>query len=253
MNIVTIMGAHNKHDVNRDTLQSIKKYMTTDILMVVDGACWKEIETENYDVNMLEGFYHNCNKSPYRNICLSLIEASKFWPEADWFCYLEYDCLVASDGFRQDLEMASEGCLGFDSRRQKVKLPYLEMVLGKKIKNYSYLLGCCVFYKGDFVRKSRPILEKILYYTNDFSQGFFPDYAEYDIAECMLPTLAEQEGYSYGGLAKWDAPSKRWMGDYKRYPIRFRPCIEEVHKEASIIHPLKEYDDPLRQHYRSQR
>lgn len=265
MKIAAVLNVHGQVDVVKDTLDSIRAHMTDDILVVVDGAVWHELSKVQFGTPAISGFYHNHSKSPYRNVMFGLMEGVKRWPKADWYCYLEYDCLVANDNFKTDLKEAGDRgywCLGVDHRIQSIKFPFLEQVLNTKFDKANYLLGCCVFHKGDFLRglHQANFFERLLYFTNAFSKGFFPQYEEqggYDFAEHLFPTLAAHFGGGVGGLSTWDATANRWIaGRADRYPIRWRPELEVgevVVDSASILHPLKEYNHPLRVHYRHRR
>ena len=122
--------------------------MTDDVVVMVDGVAWKEIFQAGLDAHLLEGFRHDHPKAPYRNVVLSLWEASKKWPKSDWYCYLEYDCLVTSDAFKADLGLAKQTgytCLGTNHRINKFELTFLEAIMGEKLKTTTnYLLGCCM-------------------------------------------------------------------------------------------------------------
>ena len=151
-------------------------------------------------------------------------------------------------------------CLGTNHRANKMDLPFLEMIMKEKIKTTpNYLLGCCVFYRGDFINKLHEFFERFLYYTNEFKNGFFPDYEDqggYDFAEHLMPTLAVHHGGKVGGFSRWGDSEQAWIeGYYRKYPIRFRPdlTIEENYPEATILHPVKKYDDPIREYHREKR
>jgi len=258
---VAILNAHDHADVVDDTISSIKSYMTDDIMVVVDGAHWKEFSKNKFDAYLLEGLWHNYSRSPYRNVALGLIQTAKKWPNADWYCYLEYDCLFTSSDFKRNVErsgMMGYVCLGFDHRRQKMKLPLLDKILKQPIRKLEYLLGCCVFYEGRFIRKASPVLERLLLFTNDFTQGFFPEYEKqggYDFMEHFMPTLARCYG-RVGGMCRWNEQSKHWTdGDYKKYTVRFRPELteSEIFEQSSICHPVKEFDNPVRKFHRDRR
>ena len=64
----------------------------------------------------------------------------------------------------------------------------------------------------------------------------------------------------YGGqirqLATYSQDTMMWSGNYRKYPIRFRPELtyEDQHfLQASIMHPIKNVDDPIRKYHRSKR
>ena len=255
MEYAVVLNSHGQHELTNDTIESVRRWMTDDILVVTDGAT-KDIS--KYSAYVLKGLWHNYHKAPYRNMVLGLLEASKKWAKADWYCYMEYDCLIGSNSYEADLQYSLKHgywCVGFDHRRFAMKLPLFEKIIKRPISKLDYLLGCCTFHSGDFIRRSQPILERLLYFTNDFSQGFFPDYKEYDFGEVLLPTMAVSMGGKVGGLTRWDATESKWSdGLFHRYPVRFRPEIEEAEAEkAAIIHPIKTYDHPIRKINREKR
>ena len=95
MNLIAILSVHNNKDLVLDTLDSIRRYMTKDILLLVDGAYWHEWEDLDIPVYKLKGFNHAWPEFLLWNIFLGLMMAGLQW-NADWFCYIEYDCLVGS-------------------------------------------------------------------------------------------------------------------------------------------------------------
>jgi len=261
MKIATILNTHENSDVFHDTLDSICTWMSNDVLVLVDGVNWQQFAAEDLPVYKLEGLRHGCNKAPYRNVALGLKEASNLWPEADWYCYMEYDCLVGSSAIKNDLKLAEkEGiwCLGNDYRISNIKFQLLECMLKTKFRESHYLLGCCVFFKNTFIQKLLEInfFERFLYLTNEFSQGFFPQYESqggYDISEHLYPTLAVHYGGKIGQLANWSETHQKWTGQFEKYPLRFRPDLEEDYQNACLMHPLKTYDNPIREYYRKRR
>jgi hypothetical protein len=197
-------------------------------------------------------------------VTLGLKEAANLWPDVDWYCYLEYDCLVGSNQFEKDLAIAESmgvWCLGNDHRVGNYKFPLLEAMLKTQFKESHYLLGCCVFYKQEFIKKLKEInfFERFLYLTNDFSQGYFPGYEEqggYDLTEHLYPTLASHFGGKVAQFAAWSRKEGKWAGgNFGKYPFRFQPELhpEEHYPEAVIMHPLKGYDHPVREFHRKKR
>lgn len=262
MKIATILNTHENNNVFHDTLDSILTWMSEDVLVMVDGISWDQFSKCDLPVYKLQGLNHGCNRSPYRNVALGLKNAWNLWQDSvDWYCYIEYDCLIGSNEFIKDLAVADKlgyWCLGNDYVIGDIKFPLLETMLKVKLEKSHYLLGCCVFYKNSFIKKLVEIdfFEKFLYFTNEFSQGFFPGYAEqggYDISEHLYPTLAIHYGGKVGQLAGWSEPYQKWFGNYKKYPLRFRPDLEESDNEMCIAHPIKEYDNPIRLYHRKKR
>jgi len=259
MKLATIINVHGNTELVQDTLDAVRTWVTEDVLLVVDGAKWDEwgagLEVPAYK---LRGFFHGVPKSPYRNVTLALMTAHQQWPKADWYCYSEYDVLFTSSAFKEDLASAADRgvwCIGNDLRTQNFKFPFLEKMLKTQFDESKYLLGCCVFHHGDFIRKlhSEGFFNKFLNWTNIFSQGHFPDYEEqggYDVAEHLYPTLANHYGGKVEQFATWHHSHGMWQGNFRKYPMRWQPEIDpqqEDFPEASIVHPIKDLDHPIRQ------
>jgi hypothetical protein len=262
MKIAVTLNAHGHTDMVLDTVMSIQKYVTKDILMIVDGAAWdkwgKDVELP---VHKTCGLFHNCSKSPYRNITYGLMQTHMLFPDADWYCYTEYDTVFASDSFKEDLERAKHNntwVMGNDLRTGKFKFPMIERMLRCKIPVSKYMLGCCLFHNSVFIKVLSGInfFERFLWLTNDFDKGHFPGYEEqggYDLAEHLYPTLAHHFGGGLHSFGYWDRKDG-WIGD-KRYMMRWKPELrpEEVPEDAFILHPLKSYDHPIRTQQRKKR
>jgi hypothetical protein len=268
MEITALIHTHGKPEVTWDTVDSVRHHMTNQILVLVDEAGWHHFDPKAAPVNMLKGFYHGHYKASYRNVALGMLAMAQHWPDSDWYAYLEYDCLVGSSAFKQDLQIAADQgvwIIGNDYREQeqrKVKFPLIEKMLGKKIEEIVYLLGAVMFFNKKFIQKAMQEnwFERFLYYTNDFRDGFFPGYhgpAAWDLTEHLLPTLAKHWGGKVSQFAKWKAEANMWLGgNYRRYPIRWQPelqLVEQEYLQASIMHPLKSYDHPIREFYRAKR
>lgn len=266
MKIAAILNIHEDSPLVTDTINSIKRWATDSVLVIVDGASWNKLSSVSLPAYKLEGFYHEHNRAPYRNVALAFKNAWDLWKmEVDWYCYLEYDCLFGSDEFKNYLEMADKSgawCIGNDYREGKFKFPLLEAAFGCKFNYSLYLLGCCVFYKSIFLKKlsEYDFFNRFLNLTNMFSKGFFPGYEEqggYDLSEHLYPTLAAHLGGRIAQLASWSEPDQRWAGEYKKFTFRFRPEIDpnkEVwYETASILHPLKNFSSPIREYHRNKR
>jgi len=258
MEIAVVLNAHGNTELVLDTLASVRKWVTDKVFVIADGASW-QTWGQNVDLGVpkVEGFRHGAPCSPYRNYTLGLMVASQTWPDVDWYCYMEYDVLFASDSFKEELAIAKQQnvwCLGNDMRKDRYNLPLLNYIVGNKIKEYYYLLGCCVFHNSDFIKKLREknFFERFLFFTNEFRNGYFPGYSErrgYDFGEHLYPTLACHLGGLIGGFASWDRRTLTWGGNYPKFPMRWEP---ELHPEsenfeaAAILHPLKDPNNPIR-------
>ncbi len=266
MEITAILNTHGQRETTLDTAISIKHYMTDQILLVVDEAGWSYFD-DIKSISVLKGFYHNFDRNPYRNIILGLKMAASMWPKTDWFCYLEYDCLVGSSVFKKDLDIAEKQNVwlaGNDYRTEeenKVSLIFVEKMFNMKFSQIDYLLGACLFYHADFIKKclEEDFFEKLLSYTNDFKDGFVPGYegpAAWDFVEHLMPTLATHWGGKVKQFAKWDQKARHWKGNFQRYPMRWQPDLFDVEHEylnAAMMHPVKKYDHPIREFHRDKR
>lgn len=264
MKIATVLNAHGNTELVLDTLDSINCFVGRNTLVVVDGAHWeswgKDVKLPAYKV---EGFRHAFNRAPYRNLTLGLNTLTRlFGLDLDWYCYCEYDVLFTSDSFKKELEQASKEnvwCIGNDHRVAEFKFPFLERIIGEKIGPSHYLLGCCVFYSGKFLRKLHELnfFEKFLFCTNEFNQGFFPGYEEqggYDFGEHLYPTLAAHYGGQIREFARWNNVFEQWQGKFQQYPMRWRPelTFDDNDVNVSIMHPVKR-DTDLRWFHRAKR
>lgn len=263
MNVATILHTHTNSKVFKDTLESVKYYLTNNILVAIDGFACKEFENENYF--KLCGFNHGSPSSPYRNVCLSLMQAWNVWREnVDWYCYMEYDCLVGSNEILTHLKIAKDAgiwVLGNDYRTDERNIEIIDLITKNKTKLH-YLLGCCVFYNSQFIKKLSEdnFFEKFLHLTNEYPKDFkfslFRGRQDlvYDISEFLYPTLAVNYGGKVQELASWNA-EKGWIGNYDYYPMRFKPDLTECDpfKNACILHPLKNYENSVREFHRKNR
>jgi hypothetical protein len=172
---------------------------------------------------------------------------------------MEYDCLVGSDRFMRNLKLAEEmgvWNLGTNGRMDPdISLSLVEALVGSKFSEVYYMLGACQFFNKKFMEKLVEIdfFNRFLHLTNHFTEGFMPNYAGYDVSEHIYPTLARYFGGNTGVFSKWY--NDRWHGSYQYFPIRWKPEIteEENFPEASIIHPLKTFDHPIRIYHREKR
>jgi len=260
MKIATVLSAHTDPKLVSDTLDSILHYMTDDVLLSVDGIS-REFDDIEFPVYTMKGFKHGIPRSPYRNVALSLSSLFDIYPKHDWYCYMEYDCLVTSERFKANLKMADEKhvwMLGCDGHIDDHRIPPMETILKQPVKKCYYLLGACQFFSGSFMRRLKEInfFEQFLELTNRYPEGEVPGYNGYDVSEHMYPSLARQFGGNIGVFSTWDAGERKWHGSHEVFPIRWQPEIDfetENFKDASIIHPLKTYTHPLREFHRKVR
>lgn len=260
MNISVLLNVHSNPELVLDTLDSIQKYITKDILVIIDGAS-TAFDRVSLPVFSIKGFHHHIPKSPYRNVALGLMSLYEKFPASEWFCYTEYDCLFASDRILTNLKYASDNdvwMLGNDGHVDEIRIPIIEAIVKEKFQGSYYLLGACQFFSNVFIKKliDMDFFNKLLAATNSYSDGFFPLYQGYDISEHMYPTIARQLGGKIGVFATYDYVKKQWHGSYEVFPVRWRPDLDpetENFPEASIIHPIKQFQSPIRTHHREKR
>lgn len=259
MKIAAVLNVHSPDIVVLDTLSSIFRYMTKDVMVVVDGFKWDEFDHFPLPVPKVCGFKHGSRKSPYRNVALGLDLLTNNY-NADWYCYTEYDTLFASSRFMYNLNLAESKkvwMLGSNGHVDDKEMKLIESMVGCKLTSCYYLLGCCQFFHKDFIKKLKEInfFDRFLSLTNEFPPGEFPGYDGYDISENLYPTLARQFGGNIGVFSTWDEEGN-WHGSHEYFPIRWKPELDpetETFPKASILHPLKTYDHPIREYHRKAR
>jgi hypothetical protein len=279
MQIAAILVIHDHPAVVQDTIESVRRYMTKDVLAVVDpSGQFRRLQTKtrlggaicdvyagdgdrfrghHLAAHQIQGLRHNHHRAPYRNMVLGLQTASEMW-DADWYCYLDYDALVASEGFKERLE-TDAWVVGNDHRVGNLKFPLIESLAGVQIKESHYLIGCCHFINRKLIDRLKEVnfFERFLWATNDFQAGFFPGHTEqtcYDVGEYIMPSLAVAMGGRVEELAYFDH-TNQWRGD-PRFPLRFRPDLIpqfDSYEEASILHPVKDYAGIIREYHRKKR
>lgn len=280
MKIATILVAHENSEVYRDTLESVRTYLSEDVMVLIDGFARDQFKNENVD--KIEGFRHGKSSAPVRNMALGLMEAwNRYGESVNWYCYIEYDCLIGSRDVLNHLAMAQERgywLLGNDLRKIEGSIPELEKLCGSSGIKPHYFLGCCLFFNSRFMSKmcKDGFLTRLLEYTNFFPSDFnllskdptdkhFGTCSSrngsekkiviHDPSEFIYPSLAIHYGGSVKELASWDQITGRWGGNYLFYPMRFTPdlCADDPFQKACIMHPIKEANSPIRAYHRSLR
>jgi len=281
MKIATVLNCHEESDLLLDTLDSIRLFLSKDILLVSDGSSEDNFESINYTYK-LKGFSHNSSKAPYKNVILGLMKAWEIWGEnVDWYCYTEPDCLFAANNIAQDLKKRNSWLIGNNLKKEKVDLnfednsfPFIGKFLKKEITDTYYMIGCCLFFKKDFLKKLKELdfFEKILNYTNAFNKGHYPKYKGHDISEHLFPTLAWHLGGGLGEFANLSVPEHP-TGNHEKYKIKFGGSFTYIFndklnkstngdlgtddfescKKSYVMHPIKEFNNPIRKYHRSLR
>lgn len=259
MKIASVLNVHTDIGTVLDTIESIRCYMTDNILVVIDGAS-KKFESSQLTAPWAWGFSHGRPKAPFKNVALALKLLVESHPGMDWYNYIEYDCLVTSGRILSSLQQAQEKnifMLGNDGRIDLQPMPFVESLVKQPLNKHGYyLIGACQFFSGEFIAKLQGInfFDRFLNMSNGFGGTDFPAFQGYDISEHMYPTLARHFGGNIGVFASWDG--LRWHGNYEIYPVRWKPELDperEDFAEASIMHPLKSFDHPIRVRHREKR
>jgi len=265
-NIATVLNAHQNSMSFRDTLESILFYWGENVLVVVDGVAWDQFENEKIPARVLQGLNHGHSSCPYRNMALGLMKSWEVWEDSvDWYCYMEYDCLVGSALVKDNLKLAKESgmwMLGNDFREDQRQIGLINSLAGEEA-DLKYLLGCCVFFNSVFIKKlvEEDVFNKILDFSNFHGNSpfFFLGKEKtvynkvYDISEFLYPTLANFYGGKVGEFACWK--NNAWTGAYNFYTMRFRPDLElnDPILYSCIMHPVKEFTNPVRTFHRGKR
>ena len=254
MRLATLINSPDDGDLVRDTLDSVLHHWTKHVLVTVDGACPHD---PRLPVPHLKGFYCKSNRAPFRNVALGL-ECLLGLYEADWYCYMDYDCLVASDRVMGMLRSASGAdlhMLGNDGKLEHRYVPFVEEFVGHQPQQAYYLLGCCLFFSKKYMTRLKEcdFFQRFLIRTNGLDAGSLPGYRGHDISEHLYPTLARAWGMRIGVLASWQGGV--WHGSSAYYPMRFRPVLDagEIGEDVCVMHPVKEVNSPIREKYREKR
>ena len=252
MEIAVILNAHENTELVKDTINAARSHATEKILVNINGATWADWGIGlDIPAHKMCGFIHNEDHSPYKNVAFGLMHLYNQWPNSDWYCYMEPDVLFCSNEFKKDLEKAEKEkawMVGTNLREEDRKFPYLERILKIDLQESWYFLGCCMFFHKHFMKKLAKInfFEKFLCWTNEFNCPYFPDYDGYDISEHLYPTLAHHFGGKLYCLSSWADTFGTFVGNFKKYPIRWQPEMFTFFNEASIVHPVKELLNPYR-------
>lgn len=262
MKIAVFMVACHEAEVLLDTIESIRTFITEDIVVVIDEIAWPRYAKLKVPFKLEKGFFHNTNKAPYKNMCLSLMKAKEYYPDADWYWYLEPDVLIVNENYKSEIERFNHCWLiGCDHRHDnKCNLSLLSEVTGIPALNIDHtVLGCCQILKNEFVQKLSKLdfFNKFLEVTKEFQGGYFPGYTYYAFEETLFATLAVWMGKHVASLSSYEPLSsvQRGRGDYKKYVIRFGVDLSprDIYPCTSIIHPIKRFNDPIRNYFRDAR
>lgn len=240
--IATIVASHKNNQVLKRCLEGVKKHVGDDLFVMADGASWSQFERAPFP--RVRGYSHGLPRAPYRNLTLALRAAVQRWAGSfDWVLYCEYDVVFRNDNYRSDL-LPRASCVGFDHRLEEMNIPLIDSMFGKKLTEYHYLIGACVFHRMTYLERLEEInfFERFLNVTEFLPPITFPGYEGYDLGEHLYPTLASEYG-DVVGLTHWMPWANTWDGNKAKYAVRWKPEVEESEIHAgltSIVHPMKE-------------
>jgi hypothetical protein len=282
MNIAAIVPVHADPHVANDTLDSIRRHMTDKVLVLADGWAYHDIQ-DKIEGQVLSGLCQGGAQGSHANRMFGLRNLYTAFPHCDWYCWIEYDALVANDTFKNDLEyvLPDEWVVGFCGGSNVFDIPVLPGIFRSPgLKELTYFLGAVVFHRREFLEQlySDQMFEWIVNSTAMFSSchtqgtlsqlpGIKLDNEMYDLGEFVAGTLAKRYDKNVRSLSHWDQQGWRkqvhgsdsrlyWSGNFEKYPIRWNPLLmehENIFGVSSILHPLKAYDDPIRAAYREHR
>jgi len=151
MKIVTALYTHYDDDMTLDTLDSIKTWMTEDVIVILDGANTHNYKERIKDTIIKVGLPHGSAKSTHKNMALSIDHLHSQWPDADWYCFIEPDVILLNDSYKKEL---NEGWVrGTDYRDNPWDLPLLNEIVEFEVPIGCYFIGCIQFLHNDFVKK----------------------------------------------------------------------------------------------------
>jgi hypothetical protein len=252
--IACILLAHAYPEVVKDTLESIFCHVTNKVIVLVDGLGWENFKDLDLSpAKVIKGFNHGKPRSPYRNSVLGVKLLYEQFPDVEWYCYMEYDTVFASESFKEDLK-CDAWVVGTQMRIQDFHATLLSDILGKKIKKQYKLLGACMFLNREFVKNIVEIgfIDRFIKETEGFKKGWFPQKRTYAFEEILWPTIA----VSLGGKIKEIVSFGKEYRNYSNWVVRYRRKLRvDLYKKLrpSIIHPLKKFDEEVRTLIRSER
>jgi len=257
MQIASILNVHNNPELVRDTIDAQRVWVTDRILLIVDAKGWEMFQDFTHpDTVIKRGVHHGAPRSPYKNVGIGLLEAYRLWPDSDWFCYSEFDTLFISDSFKEDLERASKSTAIFLGHYPKLKHGGEDHWLVRELMEKEYgepacwkSIGCLMFYSKfcmqQFVETN--FITRMLDRTSSYQGSHLPDFYDYAVEEIIFPSAASLFG-DVKALAGYGAPPDRYLIKYG-YDLH----QAEVRDEASVLHPIKDYNHPIRLHFREAR
>lgn len=247
--IATHVNSGIDSNLLQDTLESIRFFVTKDILVTRDAVLEPCLLSNVYTVS---GFSYGDNKSPYRNIALGIYHLYQLFPNHDWYMYCDYDVVFLSSRITEQLKLAERmgvWLVATNGRYEQLEIPFLKSFCGRSCQYSYYVLGCWFCMHRHFLEKliRLDFFNKFLFLTSEFREGYFPNYDRHDISEHLYPTMCRLFGGNIGILSSYDEYG-RWHGNYRYYPVRWKPEMkyQDEFKEACVVHPVKDYHNRFR-------
>lgn len=258
MDIATAILAHNNPEQVIDVIDSVRLWATKNILLVVDQVGWDHFKDFDHpNVYVICGHPHAARRSPYKNTAVAIQSMYNLWPNVDWYNCIEYDVLYLNSDFKIDLdERHGYSAVGFDFRDKGGSEDHwlVKDILGDEPDlKCCKMLGAVTFYSNHCVKSliQEDYYNEIIQRTTNFHGDSFPDFHDYAVEEVIFPTAATLFG-KVGNLSLHDARSSYYTN---RYTVRFCPEVKpnEITSQTSIVHPVKDRDGPVHEHYRQVR
>jgi hypothetical protein len=264
MQLATIICVHTDPELARDTIDSVRAWVTRKILLIVDKAGWHHYQGFKHpDTEVMCGLYHKARKSPYKNMAVGLREAYGIWPDVDWYHWLEYDAVYLNDYFRYDLDRCRESaCVGFDPVGKFASNDHWlvkEILDDSNIECYK-MLGAVTYFSHKCVSSliNFGFFDELLKRTETYKGDQFPRFGDYAVEEILYPSAAS----AFGPVSDIREPSSILIQQNigrpnmltHRYAVRYGEpiAINEITTETSIVHPTKTMCK-IRQHHQKNR
>ena len=192
-----------------------------------------------------KGVFHGVGRSPYKNCALGLLKARSLWPKAAWYCYLEFDVVLFTDGFKADLAKLADIddlCLvGTDVVPLDGNDHWIvkEILNDRRVSSYR-TLGAVMCFSNYCMKcwESVNFLKLLLEKTHLYHADYFPNFRSYAVEEVVFPSAAAAFGRILD-IQKSNPP---------KYPVRFSPPVNEreIMSNTTMAHPCKFLDSPVR-------
>lgn len=196
MKITAIIYSHGDYDNTYKTVNSVKQYITDNILLIVNNNHWNSFK-DNYTIPLLKGLNHNSYKTSYRNVLLGFFHAIKAWGYSDWYFYIEDSIVTKPLNIDFDYDI-----VGSNLREDNKQLKIVEFIIKSPLK--VHFMNNIYLYSKRFITNlmETNFIETFLHYTNDFQNGFFPGYGNKytNFLEHLMPTLANHWGNKIGAI-----------------------------------------------------